>query len=92
MERLSRKISPADWGSELPLPEGSKTGLYPLGVISPTESHRKIPVSLWPELAERSGDESLRDLAYVYGVSHEAVRRTLRSAKRRSMTFSCRGP
>lgn len=73
-------------GLELPLPEAAQEGLYPLGVSSPIEALHKIPATLWPELAERSGKESLRDLAYVYGVSHEAVRRALRSAGRERVT------
>jgi len=38
------------------------------GLIEPTQ---------WPELAEKRNTKSLRQLAKEYGLSHEAVRRTL---------------
>jgi len=52
-------------------------GLYPVFISLPLKTNHKLPSSLWRELAERHGTESLRQLAKEYGVSHEAVRRTL---------------
>ena len=52
-------------------------GLYPVFADIPTNTRLRIPPYLWPELAERHKTESLRQLAKEYGVSHEAIRRTL---------------
>jgi len=52
-------------------------GLYPVFVSLPFRTTHKLPSFLWPELAERHETESLRELAKEYGVSHEAIRRTL---------------
>jgi len=52
-------------------------GLYPVFVSLPLQTNHKLSPSLWPELAERNKTESLRQLAKEYGVSHEAIRRTL---------------
>ncbi len=40
-----------------------------------------IPSDDWPELVERYASGSLRGIAREYGVSHEAVRRTLDAAR-----------
>ena len=56
-------------------------GLYPVFVSLPLKTNHKLPSSLWPELAQRHGKESLRELAEEYGVSHESVRRALVLAK-----------
>jgi len=52
-------------------------GLYPVFVSFPLQTNHKLSPSLWPELAERHRTESLRQLAKEYGVSREAIRRTL---------------
>ncbi len=44
-------------------------------------SRSKIPRSAWPELAEHNQTKTLRELAKDHGVSHEAVRRALRSVR-----------
>ncbi len=36
-----------------------------------------VPPECWPEVVERSRDESLRALARAYGVSHNAIRTVL---------------
>ena len=56
-------------------------GLYPVFVVIPSESHYKLAPSLWSGLIEQHKVKSLRTLAREYGVSHEAVRRTLEAAK-----------
>ncbi len=61
-------------GLELLLPENIYVGLYPIYVAPRINSRHKLPVSLWPEIAERRKSQSLRQLARGYGVSHEAVR------------------
>ncbi len=38
---------------------------------------RKIDPSLWSELVDKCKDWSLRQVAKEYGISHEAVRRTI---------------
>jgi len=54
-------------------------GYYP--VLAPTELfvnwRGKLPVSVWSEAATLCQTRSLRELAKEYGVSHEAIRRTL---------------
>ena len=40
----------------------------------------KIVCDSWPELVEQCRTRSLREVARRYGVSHEAVRRTIRKA------------
>ena len=52
-------------------------GLYPVFVSLPLQTNHKLSASFWPELVERHKTESLRQLAKEYGVSYEAVRRTL---------------
>ncbi len=43
------------------------------------ESRAKLPPNRWPEVRERyTGGESLRSLATIYGVSHEAIRQIVR--------------
>ena len=56
-------------------------GLYPVFVLLPLKTKHKLPSSLWLELAEQHKTESLRQLANKYGVSYEAVRRTIARAK-----------
>ena len=67
-------------GSELLLPENISDGLYPVFAAPPISSHHRIPVSKWPELLECHKTGSLRDIAKDYGVSYEAVRRTISRA------------
>jgi len=43
-----------------------------------------IKLDQWPELVEKCKTGSLRQVARQYGVSHEAVRRTLRMAPKNS--------
>lgn len=51
--------------------------LFPVIVSVPFRSGHKLLPSIWPEVAEQHKTESLRELAKEYGVSHEAVRRTI---------------
>jgi len=52
-------------------------GLYPIDeAVAPKLPH-KIAQSEWPQLVEASKSKTLRELADDFGVSHEAVRRTL---------------
>ena len=55
------------------------SGFYP--VYAPTEifvSWRgKLGPNLWPKVTEQNNNKSLRVLAEEYGVSYEAIRRTL---------------
>ena len=67
-------------GSELLLPENISDNLYPVFPTPPISSHYRIPVSKWPELLECHKTRSLRDIAKDYGVSYEAVRRTISRA------------
>ena len=67
-------------GLELLLPENISDGLYPVFAAPPISSHHRIPVSKWPELLECHKTGSLRDIAKDYGVSYEAVRRTISRA------------
>jgi DeoR/GlpR family transcriptional regulator of sugar metabolism len=46
----------------------------------PTKTQTRIDPILWPELLKRHQIESLRKLAQEYGVSYEAIRRTLNAA------------
>jgi hypothetical protein len=57
-------------------------GLYPVSIDIPTSTHFRISHSLWAELVARRQNESLRGLAREYGVSYEAIRRTLAAASR----------
>jgi Zn-dependent peptidase ImmA (M78 family) len=52
-------------------------GLFPVVSEIPENCTSKIPEHLWPEIIEQRKTKSLRQLAKDYGVSHEAVRRTL---------------
>jgi len=81
----------ATLGGEKKRPRGGSTeslqyleiGLFPVHSPSVTEarSRRKVPSSLWSELAERHKSKSLRQLAKEYGVSHEAIRQAIARAK-----------
>ncbi len=55
-------------------------GLYP--VSAPLELvfnwRGKLPIAILSEITEQYRHESLRSLAKEYGVSHEAVRRTIK--------------
>ncbi len=55
-------------------------GLFPVVSQIPINGSLKVPEHLWPELVEQHKTKSLRQLAKQYGVSHEAVRRTLAAA------------
>ena len=57
-----------------------KLGLYPVLVLEPAQPGKdfRIPYDEWPQLLELSKTKSLRTIAEKYGVSHEAIRRTLR--------------
>jgi hypothetical protein len=44
---------------------------------TPKQKRPRLHPSQWPEIAERARYESLRDLAAVYGVSHETIRAIL---------------
>ena len=49
----------------------------------PHEPHRGIPPEEWPNVVRRviENHESLRQVAVDYGVSHETVRRILRTSR-----------
>ncbi len=50
----------------------------------PDDHHWKIPPSEWPTVLRRIDQgESLRKVARDYGVSYEAVRRVIRTARQR---------
>jgi hypothetical protein len=57
------------------------SGLYPVVVRIPSRVHHRIPLKHWPELVEQYASSSIRSVARQYGVSHEAVRRTLEIAR-----------
>jgi hypothetical protein len=53
----------------------SPNSIYPISAIPQT----RIPQEMWIEVAKRNANgESLRQLAGVYGVSHEAIRQIVR--------------
>src|SRR5207237_1115164 len=49
----------------------------------PREPHHSIPPEEWPNVVRRviENHESLRQVASAYGVSHETVRRILRTSR-----------
>jgi hypothetical protein len=47
----------------------------------------RIDASCWPEITARSKRESLRDLAALYQVSHETIRRILKRQAESSSSF-----
>lgn len=49
----------------------------------PREPHHGIPAEEWPNVVRRvmENHESLRQLAADYGVSHETIRRLLRTSR-----------
>ena len=49
----------------------------------PREPHHGIPLEEWPNVVRRvmENHESLRRVAAAYGVSHETVRRILRTSR-----------
>ena len=51
--------------------------LAPFCLTIPSRPSRKLSPYLWSEIVARHKTESLRALAGEYGVSHEAIRRTL---------------
>ena len=58
--------------------------IYPLEAVcsikaTPSGNGRKIPLDTIPRLMSESRTLSLRRLAREYGVSHEAIRQTLRT-------------
>ena len=60
--------------------------IYLLEAICPTKAippknGRKLPPEVLPELLAKRKTQSLRNLAREYGVSHEAIRGTLKAAK-----------
>ena len=59
-----------------------REGFYP--VLAPRSGEKwtgKIHPAEWVEVAEKCKTGSQRQIASEYGVSHEAVRRTLREAE-----------
>jgi hypothetical protein len=57
----------------LPAPPALPANLPPVRQQRP-----RLAPDCWPEIAARAEHESLRDLAVVYGVSHETVRAVVR--------------
>jgi site-specific DNA recombinase len=78
-EKLSRNFGKKRprWDSNPNVPENFWEGLYPVYVSSIIQWRGKIQPAQWPTLIEKSKTISLRKVAKEYGVSHEAVRRTL---------------
>ena len=69
-----------DSGSEVRYTAYDITALCPQ--IKPAAvSRSRIPRSAWPEPSEHNQTKTLRELAKDYGVSHEAVRRALKSVR-----------
>jgi hypothetical protein len=80
-------------GSHAPPSPGGRPAFpayFPVDVLAPPAPARPTPKqpwrrldrALWPEIAARAEHESLRELAAVYGVSHETIRAVvLRVAK-----------
>ena len=64
-------------GDSNPYLQDLETGLFPVIVSVPFRSGHKLLPSIWPGVAEQHESKSLRELAKEYGVSHEAVRRTI---------------
>jgi hypothetical protein len=60
------------------LPYG-RSNLYALPGL-PLATRHRLSREHWTELGERSKNESLRQLARRYGLSHEAVRGALKAA------------
>ena len=59
------------------------TFLYPHAMLEAPgpcapQHHPRLARDYWPEIAERARYESLRDLAAMYGVSHEIIRAVVR--------------
>ncbi|HEU5329976.1 MAG TPA: helix-turn-helix domain-containing protein, partial [Thermomicrobiales bacterium] len=53
------------------------------GPLSPAQQSRpRLAPACWPEIAARAENESLRDLAAAYGVSHETIQAVVRRATR----------
>jgi hypothetical protein len=71
-----------DPGGDRGLMQYLKSGLFP--VCAPAHLlafwNGTLPPSVWSQLVERHRTESLRQLAKEYGISHEAIRRTLAAA------------
>ena len=81
MSRNSSQVRPrGDLDSYLQYLEISLFPVYTPAILV-VKSKRKLPSSLWPELAEQHKTKSLRQLANEYGVSYESVRRTIARAK-----------
>ena len=46
---------------------------HPCQEVPPPPHRPQLPSACWPEVAARARHESLRDLAFAYGVSHETI-------------------
>ena len=70
-------------GDSNPYLQYVEIGLFPVytPAILVVRPKGKLPSALWPDLTERHKNESLRQLANEYGVSHDAVRRTIARAR-----------
>lgn len=66
------------WDSNRLLPENDKGALYPIDATDDIQWNGKIDLSQWAGLVQKCQTRSLRQIAKEYGVSHEAVRRTLK--------------
>ncbi|HEY8599828.1 MAG TPA: hypothetical protein VIL85_15435 [Thermomicrobiales bacterium] len=53
---------------------------FPISATIPAQQRPALAHDEWTVIAERARHESLRDLAIVYGVSHETIRATTRRA------------
>jgi hypothetical protein len=54
----------------------------------PERRLHRLPPEVWPENSKRVISESLRQLAAEYGVSHEAIRRIVRTG---AASVACQG-
>ena len=69
------------WDSNRLLPENDKGALYPIDATDDIHWNGKIDPSQWAGLVKKCQTKSLRQVAKEYGVSHEAVRRTLKAER-----------
>jgi hypothetical protein len=65
---------------------------YPANPSCPTGRHHRLDPAVWPEVRRRAHQESLRQLAAAYGVSHETIRRTIRTEGVSLELVPSRGP
>lgn len=84
MLKLYKSKGIGDPGGERDYMQYLELGLYPvhapLLLVIAHQWKGEVSGLVWSQLAEQHRTRSLRSLAEEYGVSHEAVRRALRTA------------